>query len=290
MPFYLSDTDRSEPKVSLEVVDHRRFRLMTSFSYEDPLEIPPGHTGRPPLTALWQVPGKGEVTDLASVPPLLWGWFAPYGRQLLPALLHDHYCGQATAHRPEDGRAAAGLRAHADLLFRRSLREQKMPFARRWLMWAAVSLDGMLEFAKLMFAACVLGALTVSAAVWLLPWRLGSPHGSGLVTAALLAVGPALLGMAVRVSAAEPRAGQGQGRWWAVQRAVTVSVLGGYVLPIAAVLLLVTGLAALVLVPSALPVAVWTWLHKRFPRLPHPPRETGVGPLVVAAQPGPAPA
>ncbi len=292
MPFYLSSADAEQPKVTLEVVDDRRFRLMTAFVYEDPFDMASREAagagadpaaGPPPW--LWQVPGRGEITDLASVPPLLWGWFAPYGRQLLPALLHDHYCAQASAlvdSAPAGQRAAARRlagrhRAHADLLFRRSLREQQMPFTRRWLMWAAVSLDGMWSFRRIPCMVTALLAVVLSWLIWSLSWRLDGP-----VVALTVAAAPAVIALLVRITGAEPVAGRPQGRWWGVQRVVTVAVLGGYVLPIALSLLAVTWLAGAVLVPSAVLMWAWALAHKaRVPRVGPPPRSPGAGPLLV---------
>lgn len=219
------------------------------------------------------------------MPPLLWGWFAPYGRQLLPALLHDHYCAQASglldsapAGERADARKLAGRhRAHADLLFRRSLREQQMPFTRRWLMWAAVSLQGMWNFRRIAAIVTALVALVLSWVIWSLSWRLAGP----VVTVAVAAA-PAVLALLVRITGAEPVAGRPQGRWWGVQRVVTVAVLGGYVLPIAFALLVVTWLAGAVLVPSSLLMGAWAGAHKiRIPHVGPPPRSPGAGPLLV---------
>jgi hypothetical protein len=74
---------------------------------------------------------KGQRTDFASVPrPFV--WFLPrYGRYTKAAVLHDYLWSEAVP---------AGLlsRADADGIFRRAMRELKVPFLRRWIMWAAV--------------------------------------------------------------------------------------------------------------------------------------------------------
>lgn len=291
MPFYLEMGNREQPKVSLEVVDDRRFRLMTAFVYEDPFDMDARQTngmglnedeGPPPW--LWQVPGKGEVTDLASVPPLLWGWFAPYGRQLLPALLHDHYCAQAeqllqsapAADRRPVRMVAGRHRAHADLLFRRSLREQKVGFARRWLMWAAVSLQGMWKFRRSSSVVTFLLALVVSWVVWSVSWRAGGPLWLGV-----LATGPAALGWLIRITGAEPVAGRHQGNWWALQRVVTVAILGGYFLPLAFGLFVTNWVAGALLEPSSVWLLLWAAARKLHLPVRQPPREPGPGPLLV---------
>jgi hypothetical protein len=73
----------------------------------------------------------GESTDFASVPRILI-WFLPrYGAYTLPAILHDHLW------RIE---APAGHISYrdADATLRRAMRERGVPFATRWIMWAAV--------------------------------------------------------------------------------------------------------------------------------------------------------
>jgi hypothetical protein len=73
----------------------------------------------------------GDVTDLASVPrPLT--WLVPrYGRHTLPAILHDHLVF--------DGMDLDD-RERADTILRDSMVDTGVPFVRRWVMWAAVSL------------------------------------------------------------------------------------------------------------------------------------------------------
>jgi hypothetical protein len=78
-------------------------------------------------------------TDFASV-PRAFTWLIPrYGRYTKAAILHD-FLSQ---------RAAAGELAwvDADGIFRRVMRELGVPLLRRWLMWAAVRLRSVVEFA-----------------------------------------------------------------------------------------------------------------------------------------------
>lgn len=94
------------------------------------LEEPLSYVGR---EETFVVPA-GFVTDFASVPQAL-TWLVPrYGRYTKAAILHDHLwdlCRQ--------GRFAW---VDADGLLRRSMRELDVPFLRRWLMWGAVRLAG----------------------------------------------------------------------------------------------------------------------------------------------------
>jgi Protein of unknown function (DUF1353) len=83
-----------------------------------------GHTDR------FVVPA-GFRTDFASV-PRAFVWLIPkYGRYTKAAILHDFLCAES-----KNGRFD---RDDADGLFRRAMRELGVPFLRRWLMWAAVS-------------------------------------------------------------------------------------------------------------------------------------------------------
>jgi hypothetical protein len=73
----------------------------------------------------------GEETDFASVPRVL-VWFLPrYGAYTLPAILHDHLW------RIEAPKGTITYR-DADATLRRAMRERGVPFATRWIMWAAV--------------------------------------------------------------------------------------------------------------------------------------------------------
>ncbi len=62
-------------------------------------------------------------TDLATVPNLLWGLMASYGKQTLPALLHDMLCDEASDTKKEGDRQRAYQdRRFADNLIRHALR------------------------------------------------------------------------------------------------------------------------------------------------------------------------
>lgn len=81
----------------------------------------------------WTVPASEAYrrTDLASVPGFLL-WLVPrYGAHTLAALLHDQLVDK-------DAQPPGG-RVEADTIFRDALGELKVPWIRRWLMWAAVS-------------------------------------------------------------------------------------------------------------------------------------------------------
>lgn len=105
------------------------------------------------------VPASGGdpfVTDLASVPRSL-TWLVPrYGMYTKAAVLHDYLCQTvgketiavyptpATAARPDAPASEPQLiriedRSDADEIFRLTMTELGVPWARRWLMWSAVS-------------------------------------------------------------------------------------------------------------------------------------------------------
>src|SRR5437763_6400752 len=105
--------------------DGSRWRLVEPLTYlgrDEPFVVP-----------------KDFETDFASV-PLAFTWLIPrYGRYTKAAILHDWL----------SKRAVAGEFAwvDADGIFRRTMRELGVPLLRRWLMWAAVRLRSIVEYA-----------------------------------------------------------------------------------------------------------------------------------------------
>jgi len=119
---------------------------------------------------------RGNSTDLATVPDFLWGILAPYGRQLRPALLHDHRLDVADGLVPEDagnrgadgrpvpsGRKPVQIREEADYLFREALRAEGVGVVRSWLFWVGVSFGRFLQYARI--RGLVLGLLAGLASV-----------------------------------------------------------------------------------------------------------------------------
>lgn len=153
---------KSPPDVALLSHSASEFKLLTSMTYQD--AAGKGHA----------VPESNvSVTDLASVPWLLWGLIAPYGRQLRPALLHDHQCVEARK-RPPGERLSA--RRAADNLFRQALYDEGVPFLRRHLLWAGVSFGRYLAFRRVAAAVVLLLALVSLAWFWVAVARLsGAP-------------------------------------------------------------------------------------------------------------------
>ena len=143
MGWVTSRTDPDPPPdVVLRVCGPDRFQLLTPYGYRDP-------SGR-----YFGVPAQsgdpyrpGNSTDLASVPPPLWGLLASYGHQLRAALLHDHLCSEIDdadqgMRSPGASQRAAAYenRWQADEVFRLALADSAVPWFRRWLFWCGVAL------------------------------------------------------------------------------------------------------------------------------------------------------
>ena len=113
-----------EAKVVVEELDDRNWKVREPFTY----------TGK---TETFSIP-FGMHTDFASV-PRVFAWFLPrYGRYTLAAILHDYLWR-------ERARTGAMDYIDADGIFRRAMRELKVPFLRRWIMWAAVRWGALLK-------------------------------------------------------------------------------------------------------------------------------------------------
>lgn len=136
-----------------------------------------GYTAQPPdgrdvtgptwsPAAVEHIVRAGFVTDLASVPVLLWGVIASYGRQTLPAVLHDTlYAAAGAGSAPR----ARRLRREADVLFRSNLRETGAGPVRQWLMWAAVRTFGspVVVVPLVALAVVLLGVAVLALGGWL---------------------------------------------------------------------------------------------------------------------------
>jgi hypothetical protein len=107
----------SDSEVVVKQLDDENWEIRTTLRYtgtSDSFEVP-----------------IGQSTDFASVPrPFV--WFLPrYGSYTMAAILHDYLWRERAARGEMDW-------IDADGLFRRAMRELRVPFLRRWIMWAAV--------------------------------------------------------------------------------------------------------------------------------------------------------
>lgn len=135
MPF----TDRNGNELrSLPLIYRlgRDFQVAETFCWRDPRE------GGQTLTIAAHnpelPPSDGNGTDFASVPPFLWGLIASYGKQTLPAILHDALT-QETRLAPANRRLE--LRRPVDEIFRVALVESGVHQLRARVMWAAVGIE-----------------------------------------------------------------------------------------------------------------------------------------------------
>ncbi|EPB4370891.1 DUF1353 domain-containing protein [Citrobacter freundii] len=104
----------------LEMLDDYRWRLVEPFEFwltespDDVIHVPAGY-----------------VTDLASVPRLLWSVFPPHGRYAKAAIIHDWLYDNALRTKKE-----------ADKIFLDAMKVLKVPAWRRLMMYCAVRLFG----------------------------------------------------------------------------------------------------------------------------------------------------
>jgi hypothetical protein len=210
---FLVDGDRNGA-IRLRQVGVKDFALESTIQY---VGADTGLEGKVPEACLAEIrqvdPSTLPVTDLASVPqPLRW-FVGQYGSHTPAALIHDRLIGLET---PIEGLNDT----YADRYFRFMLKDVKVRWLRRWLMWAAVatrtrSHSGLAKLLGLIvwFVASIAGMATAVVAVATQSWPLfllsavapfvlallwGRQYGAGLV-AALAApwlVPPTVLGVA----------------------------------------------------------------------------------------------
>ena len=108
----------------LEILDNLCFRLVQPFEF---------YVGESEATATarYSVP-IGFVTDLTSVPRVLWALLPPHGRYAKAAILHDYLLTKV--------RAGELSRPTADAIFYQAMKVLAVPTWQAWLMYRAVSL------------------------------------------------------------------------------------------------------------------------------------------------------
>ncbi len=105
----------------LRMLDDYRWQVLAAFEY---------HVGAMDSGQVITVPA-GTITDLASVPRVLWAIFPPHGRYAKAAIVHDYLYEQAI-----------GSKAFADRVFLEAMEILQVPKWRRVLMYWAVRLFG----------------------------------------------------------------------------------------------------------------------------------------------------
>ena len=142
----------------------------------------------------------GDTTDLASVPPLLWGLLPSYGRQLRAALLHDRLCNKVD--KQPDKALAYAERRYADDVFLEAMRDpgkgtkvdidKRVGWFRSRLFWAGVSFGRYWKFRKFLAVLLTLhvlvGVLAIDLILGLppLPWLAERLSWSWLLDARVL--------------------------------------------------------------------------------------------------------
>ncbi|NLU81874.1 DUF1353 domain-containing protein [Rhodococcus sp. HNM0569] len=222
MPFQKTEDDPSRPEPVLKVLDSKFFQLESDFVYvhgNTAVHVPSGHP-------------RMLRTDLASVPAPLHGLVTPYGRQVLPAILHDDLCRRAIAH--EDGNE---YRRHADEMFRLALIDEGVGPFRSRVLWLGTEMGRLWTFTEwqrfAMIGTQVLGMLL---------WVVGIPlalAGGVWWLALVFGCAPVVLSLTWR-------------------RDFPVAVLGSLVLPFVGPAYVLTVVIAAVL---WLPDAAW-WLRR----------------------------
>jgi hypothetical protein len=136
------DEYNTDPKKDVRLTQLGASSSKTSFKCGDAFgwaSIPPGIPDADSRVSV------DTLTDLASIPPFLWGLIPGYGRHTMPAILHDVRCDAAhKAAREEGGRAhSAYLRRKADQQFRHTLKTHaSQGLVTRFVMWSAVRMFG----------------------------------------------------------------------------------------------------------------------------------------------------
>lgn len=99
------------------MIGNYQWQLLAGFEY---------HVGSFPSQEVIVVP-KGAITDLASVPRILWAVFPPHGKWAKAAIVHDWLYAEAI-----------GSKAYADRVFLEAMEVLGVPLVRRKLMFWAV--------------------------------------------------------------------------------------------------------------------------------------------------------
>ena len=105
----------------LRMLDDYRWQLLAPFEY---------HVGSYPSGTVISVPA-GTVTDLATIPRLLWALFPPHGRYAKAAIVHDYLYANAI-----------GSKAYADRIFLEAMEVLGVSRFTRMVMYGCVRLFG----------------------------------------------------------------------------------------------------------------------------------------------------
>lgn len=182
MPYALPPgSDPNTTGVQLRVDTPRWFTVTTPFWYAPFRPLPPKLDALLPIPAdppdadhRWLLIPAGR-TDLGSIPGVLWGLVASYGRHTLAVIIHDHIASLA-----DDAPAGEGFdrASAADEVFYSALRDpdagrfRASPF-RSLVLWTGVSVGRYYTHHRAGFAA--LAAATIGA--WTAGWWVAENAG-----------------------------------------------------------------------------------------------------------------
>lgn len=152
MPFVAPERDNPSRWRRISTVDLRQvgedrrgrteFEVLAEFGYTaaEPEATDAGGEYWHPMAVDYLVP-RNVMTDLATVPTILWGVVASYGRQTLPAIIHDQLCVVSREGGPPSA-FTHRARREADQVFLETLAQSGTGPVRRWLMWTGVRFGG----------------------------------------------------------------------------------------------------------------------------------------------------
>lgn len=233
MPYVLpAGSSPATTAVQLRIDTPRLFGLITPFWYRPwrPLSatlaagLPATPPDAPDAAALWVRVGdehQPPQTDLGSIPRVLWGLIASYGRHTLAVIVHDRLCEYAD-------QAPAGERfvrqAAADEVFHQALRDPdrpdfQAPWFRSLVLWAGVSVARYWRLGRPRFAALAGATLGLWLAGWWLAQSFAGP-AQPLAAVVLLLVSAVVLGVAGQVALRAHRSGRAGDR--TISRALVV--------------------------------------------------------------------
>lgn len=114
-------------KAEIEILDNNQYKLISPFEY---------HVGDYPSQDIIKVPA-GFITDLTSIPRILWFILHPCGQWAKSSIIHDYLYSKSNTTK---------TRLEADKIFLEGLKVLKVPLVQRYALYYAVRLFGASSF------------------------------------------------------------------------------------------------------------------------------------------------
>lgn len=114
-------------KAEIEILDDNQYKLISPFEY---------HVGDYPSQDIIKVPA-GFITDLTSIPRILWFILHPCGQWAKSSIIHDYLYSKSNTTK---------TRLEADKIFLEGLKVLKVPLVQRYALYYAVRLFGASSF------------------------------------------------------------------------------------------------------------------------------------------------